>query len=118
MTDKDYFAALLANQVFGGDFNSYLNMNLREKHGWTYGARSSIRGNKYVSKFKASSQVRNAVTDSAIVQLVSELKRIRSVKVTDEILKSVSSILVGFLMEICKKLETVARYVIVTELKN
>jgi len=29
MTDKDYFAALVANQILGGDFNSYLNMNLR-----------------------------------------------------------------------------------------
>lgn len=115
MTDKDYFAALLANQVFGGDFNSYLNMNLREKHGWTYGARSSIRGNKYVSKFKASSQVRNAVTDSAIVQLISELKRIRTVKVTDEILKSVkASYIGGFVMEI-EKPETVARYALATE---
>ncbi len=65
MTDKDYFRGLLANQVIGGDFNSYLNMNLREAHGWTYGARSSIRGDKYVGKFKSSTQVRNAVTDSA-----------------------------------------------------
>jgi zinc protease len=36
MTDKDYFAVTIANSIFGGDFNSYLNMNLREKHGWTF----------------------------------------------------------------------------------
>src|SRR5690606_40344901 len=52
MTDKDYFAAIIANQIYGGDFNSYLNMNLREANGWTYGARSSIRGNKYTGKYK------------------------------------------------------------------
>jgi zinc protease len=46
MTDKDYFAALLANQILGGDFNSYLNMNLREAHGWTYGARSRPKRHK------------------------------------------------------------------------
>jgi hypothetical protein len=34
-----------------GDFNSYLNMNLREEHGWTYGASTVIAG-KYVSKLK------------------------------------------------------------------
>lgn len=115
MTDPDFFAALLANQIFGGDFNSYLNMNLREKHGWTYGASSSIRGNKYVSKFKASSQVRNAVTDSAVVELMNEVKRIRDIKVTEEVLRDVKAAYIGnFVMQI-QKPETVARYALQTE---
>ena len=115
MTDKDYFAALLANQVLGGDFNSYLNMNLREKHGWTYGARSSISGSKYVTKFKASSQVRNAVTDSAVIEFMNELKRIRKEKVTDEVLNNVKAGYIGkFVMQI-EKPETVARYALQTE---
>ncbi|WP_300569806.1 pitrilysin family protein [Flavobacterium sp.] len=115
MTDKDYFAALLANQIFGGDFNSYLNMNLREKHGWTYGASSSIKGNKYVTKFKAASQVRNAVTDSAIVELLNEVKRIRTEKVTEEVLQNAKASYIGnFVMQI-QKPETVARYALATE---
>ncbi|WP_310555789.1 insulinase family protein [Flavobacterium sp.] len=115
MTDKDYFAAIVANQVVGGDFNSYLNMNLREKHGWTYGAGSSISGNKYVTKFKSSSQVRNAVTDSAVVEFMNELKRIRKEKVTDENLKNVKAGFIGkFVMQI-QKPETVARYALNTE---
>ena len=53
MTDADFFPVILANQVYGGDFNSYLNMNLREAHGWTYGARSSIGFDKNIySLFK------------------------------------------------------------------
>ena len=115
MTDKDYFAAIVANQVLGGDFNSYLNMNLREKHGWTYGARSSITGSKYVTKFKSSSQVRNAVTDSAVVEFMNELKRIRKEKVSDENLKNVKAGFIGkFVMQI-QKPETVARYALNTE---
>ena len=115
MTDKDYFAAIVANQVLGGDFNSYLNMNLREKHGWTYGARSSITGNKYVTKFKSSSQVRNAVTDSAVVEFMNELKRIRKDKVSAENLKNVKAGFIGkFVMQI-QKPETVARYALNTE---
>ncbi|WP_394759980.1 M16 family metallopeptidase, partial [Flavobacterium sp.] len=115
MTDKDYFAAILANQVLGGDFNSYLNMNLREKHGWTYGARSSISGSKYVTKFKSSSQVRNAVTDSAVVEFMNELKRIRKEKVTNEVLNNVKAGFIGkFVMQI-EKPETVARYALATE---
>jgi predicted Zn-dependent peptidase len=43
MADKTFPAAVIATYILGGDFNSYLNMNLREEHGWTYGA-STVRG--------------------------------------------------------------------------
>jgi len=110
MNDKDYFATIVANQILGGDFNSYLNMNLREKHGWTYGARSGIGGSKYVSTFRASTQVRNAVTDSAVVEFFKELKKIRTEKVTDEMLANVKAGYVGkFVMQI-EKPQTVAGY--------
>ena len=111
MTDADYFPVILANQVFGGDFNSYLNMNLREAHGWTYGARSSVGVDKNMySKFRANSQVRNAVTDSSVVEFLKEIKRIRSEKVTDEVLNNVKAGYVGrFVMQV-EKPTTVARY--------
>ncbi|MBA4154310.1 MAG: peptidase M16 [Flavobacterium sp.] len=115
MTDKDYFAAIVANQILGGDFNSYLNMNLREAHGWTYGARSSLRGNKYVGNFSASTQVRNAVTDSAVVEILKEIKRIRTEKVSEETLKNVKAGYIGkFVMDI-EKPATVARYALQTK---
>ena len=111
MTDADFFPVILANQVYGGDFNSYLNMNLREAHGWTYGARSSIGFDKNIySLFKANTQVRNAVTDSAVVEALKELKKIRTEKVTDEILNNVKAGYVGkFVMQV-EKPGTVARY--------
>jgi predicted Zn-dependent peptidase len=110
MTDKDYFATIVANQILGGDFNSYLNMNLREAHGWTYGARSGIGGSKYVSTFRASTQVRNAVTDSAVVEFFKEIKKIRTERVTDEMLANVKAGYVGkFVMQI-EKPQTVAGY--------
>jgi len=110
MNDKDYFATIVANQILGGDFNSYLNMNLREAHGWTYGARSGIGGSKYVSTFRASTQVRNAVTDSAVVEFFKEIKKIRTEKVTEEMLANVKAGYVGkFVMQI-EKPQTVAGY--------
>jgi zinc protease len=110
MTDTDYFAAIVANQVLGGDFNSYLNMNLREKHAWTYGAESVIRGNKYTGRFIAFSQVRNSVADSSIVEFINEIKRIRTEKVSDEVLANVKAGYVGnFVMQI-EKPQTVAGY--------
>lgn len=115
MTDKDYFATLIANHIYGGDFNSYLNMNLREAHGWTYGARSSIRGNKYIGKFKANSQVRNEVTDSAVVEALKELKRIRTEKVTAEALATVKASIIGNFVMDAEKPEIVARQALMTQ---
>jgi zinc protease len=118
MTDADYFAVILANQILGGDFNSYLNMNLREANGWTYGARSSIRGSKYTTNFRASTQVRNAVTDSAVVEFMKEIKRIRTEKVTDDVLKNVKAGYIGnFVMQI-EKPTTVARYALQSRTQN
>lgn len=111
MGDPDFFPVILANQVFGGDFNSYLNMNLREKHGWTYGARSSVGFDKNMySTFKANTQVRNAVTDSAVVEALNELKKIRTERVADDVLSNVKAGYVGrFVMQV-EKPATVARY--------
>jgi zinc protease len=110
MSDPDFFPAVIANQILGGDFNSYLNMNLREQHAWTYGASSNIGSGKYVTKFKASSAVRNAVTDSAVVQFVKEIKRIRTEKVSEDVLKNVKAGYIGrFVMQV-EKPQTVARY--------
>ncbi|AWI24864.1 M16 family metallopeptidase [Flavobacterium pallidum] len=114
MTDPDYFAVIVANQILGGDFNSYINMNLREAHGWTYGARSAIGGDKYVSNFEASTQVRNAVTDSTVVEMFKEIKRIRTEKVSDEMLSNVKAGYVGrFVMQV-EKPQTIATYALRT----
>lgn len=113
LSDPDFFPVIVANQVLGGDFNSYLNMNLREAHGWTYGARSSVGASKYIeSKFKANAQVRNSVTDSAVVESLKEIKRIRTEKVSEETLNNVKAGYVGrFVMQV-EKPQTIARYAI------
>ncbi len=110
MKDPDFFPAILANQVLGGNFDSYLNMNLREAHGWTYGAGSSIGGSRYVSTFTASAQVRNAVTDSAVVEFMKEIKRIRAEKVTDANLNNIKAGYIGRFVMQYDKPQTIARY--------
>ena len=115
MNDPDFFPTVIANQILGGDFNSYLNMNLREKNAWTYGARSSIGAGKHTTKFFAKSAVRNAVTHSAVVEFIKEIKRIRTTKVTDEVLKTVKAGYIGrFVMQV-EKPQAVARYALNTE---
>lgn len=117
IADPDFFPAVLANQILGGDgLNTYLNMNLREKHGWTYGSYSSIGNDKNMyAKFRANAQVRNAVTDSAVVEALKEIKRIGTEKVTDEVLRDVKAAYIGkFVMQV-EKPETVARFALRTE---
>lgn len=115
MTDKEYFAALLANQILGGGGEGRLFLNLREAHGWTYGAYSSVSPNKYVSSFQSSTSVRNAVTDSAVVEIFNELKKMRNDLVSAEDLKNAKAKYIGnFVMQI-EKPATVARYALMTQ---
>lgn len=115
MTDKDYFATLLANQILGGGGEGRLFLNLREAHGWTYGAYSSVRGNKYVGEFSSSTSVRNTVTDSAVVEIFNELKKIRTDLVSEEDLKNAKAKYVGNFVMNMEKPGTIARYALTTE---
>ena len=118
MTDKDYFAAILANQILGGGGEGRLFLNLREAHGWTYGAYSSIGSGKYVSDFTSSTSVRNAVTDSAVVEIFNELRRMRTELVSAEDLKNAKAKYIGnFVMNI-EKPSTVATYALRTETQD
>jgi zinc protease len=70
----EFYKAGLMNYVLGGAFNSRLNLNLREDKGWTYGARSFFSGDEYGGDFEFSSGIRADATDSALVEVVKELK--------------------------------------------
>ena len=110
MTDKEYFATILANQILGGGGEGRLFLNLREKHAWTYGAYSSIGSGKYINKFRSGASVRNAVTDSAVVEVFNELKKMRNELVSPEDLKNAKAKYVGnFVMQI-EKPSTIAGY--------
>lgn len=70
----DYYKAYLTNFPLGGAFNSRLNLNLREDKGWTYGASSGFYGDKYTGEFEFSSGIKAAATDSALSEVMKELK--------------------------------------------
>lgn len=101
MNDDDYHAATVANYILGGAFGSYLNMNLREANGYTYGARSSLGTSRYYpSTFRATAKVRNEVTDSAVVETLKEIKRIRTEPVDKEVLENAKAKFLGnFIMQ-------------------
>jgi predicted Zn-dependent peptidase len=95
MSSPDYFAVLLANNILGGGSEARLFMNLREKHAFTYGSYSSISAGRYQTTFDASASVRNEKADSAVTEIMSEIKRMRDTKVTDEELKNAKALYNG-----------------------
>ncbi|HYF32137.1 MAG TPA: pitrilysin family protein [Chitinophagaceae bacterium] len=70
----EYYKAGLMNFSLGGGFNSRLNLNLREDKGWTYGARSGFDADDYTGEFEFSSGIKAEATDSALYEVVKELK--------------------------------------------
>ncbi|MEO5790353.1 pitrilysin family protein [Gelidibacter sp.] len=118
MSDPDYHAILIANSILGGGFSSYLNMNLREKHAYTYGAGSRVGADKYVSRFSAGAAVRNMVTDSAVVQSLKEINRIKLEPVSDDDLKNAKAKYVGDFVLALENPQTVARYALNIKLNN
>jgi zinc protease len=86
-TDPDYLNMVALNHVLGGGFSSRINMNLREKHGYTYGAFSGLDLRPGSGAFRISSDVRTNATDSALVEAVGEYKRIAGETVPAEELK-------------------------------
>ena len=80
----EYYRVGLMNYILGGAFNSRLNLNLREDKGWTYGARSSFSGDEYDGDFEFSSGIKADATDSALVEVVKELKNYSSDGITED----------------------------------
>ena len=70
----EFYKSDLMNYVLGSNFNSRLNINLREDKGWTYGARSSFSGDKYGGTYTFSSGIRADATDSALSEVIKEIK--------------------------------------------
>ncbi|MBI5474429.1 MAG: insulinase family protein [Ignavibacteriae bacterium] len=94
-SSPDFFAVSVANRALGGQFASRLNMNLREKHGYTYGARSGFSFNKQPGPFTASAGVTSTKTDSSVREFFYEIDRTQKDGLTAEELEFVKKGLVG-----------------------
>jgi len=89
----EFYKAGLMNYVLGGAFNSRVNLNLREDKGWTYGAQTSFLGDKYSGEFEFSAGIKAAATDSALTEVIKELKNYAKTGITgDEIVFMKSAI--------------------------
>ncbi len=79
----DYYPLVVMNTLLGGSFTSRLNQNLREEHGYSYGAGSSFSFRPLPGPFLAGASVQTDVTDKALVEFMKELNNIRK-PISDE----------------------------------
>lgn len=113
----DEIKVKLANTILGGGTFRLYN-NLREKHGWTYGAYSRIQPDKLIGEFSASAEVRNPVTDSSFTEILSEMSRLRSEPVDDTELNMVRNYMMGDFGRALENPATVAKFAINTARYN
>jgi predicted Zn-dependent peptidase len=73
---EDYDALVVMNTLLGGSFTSRLNQNLREQHGYSYGARSAFDFRPLPGPFVAYAGVQTSKTDSALFEFMKELNGI------------------------------------------
>jgi zinc protease len=80
----DFFPALVMNAVLGGLFGSRINLNLREAHGYTYGASSFYDWRRGPGPFVVSTAVQSEVTAPALREILLEIDRIRGERISEE----------------------------------
>jgi zinc protease len=93
--DPDFLRLTALSQVLGGAFNSRINQNLRERHGWTYGAFTNFNALRGTGTFLITSSVRSGATDSALVESLREYRQIASEAIPPDELRGALSNLVG-----------------------
>ena len=76
-SSDDYFGVVVMNTILGGSFTSRLNQNLRETHGYTYGAGSQFQLRRGAGPFVAAAEVTGTKTDSSLIEFMKELRGIR-----------------------------------------
>ena len=110
-TSPDVIPVGVMNTVLGGGVFR-LFVNLREQHAYTYGAYSSLGPDELIGSFTASSSVKTAVTDSALIQIFFEIKRIRDEKVDAKELQMAKNYLSGSFVRSLETPDRVASYAI------
>ncbi|MGI9043223.1 MAG: M16 family metallopeptidase [Gemmatimonadaceae bacterium] len=94
-SDPEYFNVTVMNAVLGGLFSSRINLNLREKHGYTYGASSYYDWRRQAGPFVISTAVQSEVTGEAIAETLREIERMQTEEIGPEELTLATSYLEG-----------------------
>jgi zinc protease len=91
----DYFPVVVMNALLGGLFSSRINLNLREKNAFTYGAHSGFDWRRGAGPFVVSTAVKTEVTAAATNEILKEIDALRAVTVSAEELSLATAYLDG-----------------------
>ncbi|MGK2962940.1 MAG: M16 family metallopeptidase [Gemmatimonadaceae bacterium] len=91
----EYFNVTVMNAVLGGLFSSRINLNLREQHGYTYGASSFYDWRRQAGPLVISTAVQSEVTGEAIAETLKEIERMRAEEISTDELTLATSYLEG-----------------------
>jgi zinc protease len=115
---QEAIRARVLNQILGGSFSARLMQNLREKHGYTYGASSQLNSDFLIGNFQAGASVRNEVTDSSVLEFMNELNRIVKEPVGDTELASAKASIAGSFGRSLESPQTIATFAVNTAKYN
>ena len=94
-TSPDFFAVTVMNAILGGTFTSRMNLNLRERLGYTYGASSSFVARRQPGTFGMSTAVQTEVTAHSVSEMLREMREMREAEVTPAELDDARNYLAG-----------------------
>lgn len=114
---EEAITARVMNTILGGPYSRLMN-NLREKHAYTYGAGSQVQSDRFIGQFNAHTSVRNAVTDSAVAQMVLELYKMRAGEPEKTELQRAQNMVSGDFARSLENPETVALFAVNTARYN
>jgi len=98
--DPDYMALAVMNFLLGRDsIVSRLGHNLREVHGWTYGARSDLEALKLAGALTIEADVQTDATAAAVGEILKELNRLRDEEVPAAELDAIKHLMAGHFMQ-------------------
>jgi len=94
-TDSLYYPARIATQALGGGADSRLFLVLREQKSWTYGSYAQLVRRRGVGSWEATFEGRTSVVDSALVEMLRQIDRMRTTPMPDSELANVKGFLIG-----------------------
>ncbi len=112
--DSDVIPVRVMNGILGGTGSAKLFMNLREDKGYTYGSYSSLSSDELVSRFRATAEVRNEVTDSSLVEFFYEMQQMIDGNISDDELNLAKNSIAGSFSRSLERPQTVANFAVNT----
>ncbi len=110
--NPDAIKASAMNTILGGGgaFFGRLIQNIREDKGWTYGAYSRLSADRIVGSFSAQAEVRNSVSDSTVIEILGEMRRLINEPIDEPTLQMVKNFMSGTFGRSLERPQTIAEF--------